>query len=417
MMKTAGWLLGVFLFLSCAKVLPVYKIPELTLGEPSFFPTIEAHTDAPIVGENRIDILLNGDETFPPMLRDIKLAKRSITFAQYLYEDGSIAYELAKAFAERCRAGVVVNILLDSHGTNTPAAIPEIMRDAGCQVELFRRVEAPQVFFIWKLLRYNYRNHRRILVIDGRIGFTGGYGISDAWTGDGRTANHWRETNARIEGPLVKNLQAAFAESWLEATGALLGGDDYFPRLEPRGKISAQIVKSSPIGGSFQNYMLFLISIASARKSISITNPYFIPDDRMINALLEAVARGVQVTVLVPDKIDHKIVYRASRSNFGRLLLGGVQIFEYLPALMHAKTMVVDGTWATIGSTNFDNRSFALNEELNLTVYDRAFAHRLDEIFAQDLKHSKKITYQEWESRGFKEKFFELFSYPIREWL
>lgn len=417
MIKHAGWLLGVFLFSSCAKVLPVYKIPEMTLGEPSFFPTIEAHTDAPIVGENRIDILLNGDETFPAMLRDIKLAKRSITFAQYLYEDGPIAYELAKAFAERCRAGVIVNVLLDSHGTNTPAEIPEIMRDAGCQVELFRRVEAPQVIFIWKLLRYNYRNHRRILVIDGRIGFTGGYGISDAWTGDGRTANHWRETNARIEGPLVKNLQAAFAESWLEATGALLGGDDYFPRLESRGKISAQIVKSSPIGGSFQNYMLFLISIASARKSISITNPYFIPDERMVNALLEAAARGVRVTVLVPDKIDHKIVYRASRSNFGKLLLGGIQIFEYQPALMHAKTMVVDGIWATIGSTNFDNRSFALNEELNLTVYDSGFAHRLDEIFAEDIKHAKNITYQEWDSRGFKEKFFELFSFPIREWL
>jgi cardiolipin synthase len=416
-MKPATWLLVVLLLLSCAKVLPVYKIPDMTLGEPSFFPTIEAHTDAPIIGGTRVDILLNGDETFPAMLRDIKGATQTITFAQYLYEDGSIAYELAKAFAERCRAGVVVNILLDSHGTNTPAEIPDMMRNAGCQVELFRRVEAPQVIFIWKLLRYNYRNHRRILVIDGRIGFTGGYGISEAWTGDGRTTDHWRETNARIEGPIVKNLQSAFAESWLEATGALLGGDHYFPRLEPRGKISAQIVKSSPVGGSFQNYMLFLISIASARKSILITNPYFIPDDRMVNVLLEAAARGVRVSVLVPDKIDHKIVYRASRRNYGRLLLGGIQIFEYLPALMHAKTMVVDGILATIGSTNFDNRSFALNEELNLTVYDSAFAHRLEEIFDEDLKHAKKISYQEWDSRGFKEKFFELFSFPIKELL
>ena len=154
-MKPAGRLLLVLLLLSCAKVLPVYKIPEITLGEPSFFPTIEAHTDAPIVGGNRVDILLNGDETFPAMLREIKRATHTITFAQYLYEDGSIAYELAKAFAERCRAGVIVNILLDSHGTNTPAEIPDMMRDAGCQVELFRRVEAPQVIFIWKLLRYN----------------------------------------------------------------------------------------------------------------------------------------------------------------------------------------------------------------------------------------------------------------------
>ncbi len=210
------WILAAFVVFSCAKVLPVYQIPEIKLGEPSFFPTIEAHTDAPIVGGNRVDILLNGDETFPSMLREIRNARHTITFAQYLYEDGAFAYELAQAFAERCRAGVTVNLLLDSHGTNTPADIPEIMRRAGCNLVFFRRVEAPQVIFIWKLLRYNYRNHRRILVIDGRVGFTGGYGISDAWTGDGHSdEKHWRDTNARIEGPLVHQLQAAFAESWL----------------------------------------------------------------------------------------------------------------------------------------------------------------------------------------------------------
>lgn len=405
------------LLLSCAKVLAVYQIPDITLSDASFFPTIEAHTDAPIVGGNRIDILLNGNETFPVMLEEIKKAKRTITFAQYLYEDGVLAYDLAKAFAERCRAGVHGKILLDSHGTNTPEEIPKMMRDAGCDVQLFRRVEAPQVVFIWKLLRYNYRNHRRILVIDGRIGFTGGYGIKDTWLGDGRTEGHWRETNVRIEGPIVKNLQAGFTESWLEATGALLGGDGYFPRLETRGKLPAQIVKSSPVGGSFQNYMLFLLSITSAKKSILITNPYFIPDDRMIDALLNAAGRGVQVIVLVPGKIDHKITYRASRSNYGRMLLGGIQIYEYMPALMHAKTMVVDGIWATIGSTNFDNRSFALNEELNLTVYDGGVAERLHAIFHEDLKYSKKITYADWEARGLKEKFFELFSFPIRDLL
>jgi cardiolipin synthase len=418
MKRSLLWLLALFLLLSCAKVLPVYKIPQIVLGEPSFFPTIEAHTDAPIVGGNRVDILLNGDETFPAMLREIRNAKRTFTFAQYLYEDGAIAYDIARAFAERCRAGVEGNILLDSHGTNTPEEIPQIMRDGGCHVELFRRVEAPQVIFIWKLLKYNYRNHRRILVIDGRVGFTGGYGISDAWTGDGHSdEKHWRETNARIEGPLVHNLQAAFAESWLEATGILLGGDDYFPALQPRGKLPGQIVKSSPVGGSFQNYMLFLISIASARKSIRITNPYFIPDGRMVDALLKAAARGVQVTVLVPGKIDHKITYRASRSNYGQMLLGGIQIFEYMPALMHAKTMVVDGIWATIGSTNFDNRSFALNEELNLTVYDGGVAERLERIFHDDLANSKNITYEDWNSRPLSEKFWELFAFPIKELL
>jgi cardiolipin synthase len=416
-MKRLKWLV-LILILGCAKVLPVYKIPDIVVGEPSFFPTIEAYTDAPIVGGNRIDLLFNGDETFPAMLRDIKTAKLTITFAQYLYEEGSISDEFAEAFSDRCRAGVRVHILIDNQGSQKiPGKIPTMMSDAGCHVEFFRRVEAQQVFLPWKLLKYNYRNHRRVLVIDGRVGFTGGYGISQAWTGDGRTEGHWRETNARVEGPLVKYLQAAFTESWLEATGTVLGGDGYFPRLEPRGKLSAQMVKSSPIGGSFQNYMLFLLSISSAKKSILITNSYFIPDDTMIEALLKAATRGVRVVVLVPGKIDHQITYRASRSNYGRMLLGGIQIFEYMPALMHAKTMVVDGVWATVGSTNFDNRSFALNEELNLTVYDSGIARRLEEAFEQDLKYSRKISYEEWNSRGIGERIYEFFAFPVKEYL
>lgn len=416
--KNLRWWVAVIALCACARVLPVDKLPPIVVGEPAFFPTIEAYTDAPIMGGNRIQLLFNGNETFPVMLRDIKAAKFSITFAQYLYEDGSIAYELAEAFADRCRAGVHVHILIDSQGSGKiPDDIPAKMRDAGCQVKFFRRVEAPQVLLPWKLIRYNYRNHRRVLVIDGRLGFTGGYGISDAWTGDGRTEDHWRETNTRVEGPVVKYLQAAFTESWLEATGTMLGGDHYFPRLEPIGNVPAQMVKSSPVGGSFQNYMLFLLSISSAKKSILITNSYFIPDDSMIEALLKAAARGVHVVVLVPGKIDHEITYRASRSEYGRMLLGGIQIFEYMAALMHAKTMVVDGVWASVGSTNFDNRSFALNEELNLTVYDATLARRLEAAFEEDLRYARKITYEEWNSRGIGERIFELFSFPIRDYL
>jgi cardiolipin synthase len=417
-MRRQYWLFAIFLFAGCATVISVERIPEITLGEPSFFPTIEAHTGAPIAGGNRIDVLLNGDETFPIMLRDIKAAKSTITFAQYLYEGGALGRGLAQAFAERCRAGVKADILLDSHGSGkTPAEIIALMRDAGCHVEFFRRVDAPAIIFPWKLLRYNYRSHRRILVIDGRVGFTGGYGISDAWTGDGRTAEHWRDTNARIEGPVVKFLQAAFAESWLETTGIAIGGEGYFPRLEPVGKVPAQIVSSSPAGGSFQNYLLFLLSINSARKSILITNPYFIPDDVMTEALVKAVARGVRVVVLVPGEIDSQLTYTASRSHYGPLLLGRVEIFEYQTALLHAKTMVVDGIWATIGSTNLDNRSFALNQELNLTLYDTAVARRLEEIFQEDLKFSKKIIYEEWHSRSIFERIFELFAFPVKEQL
>jgi cardiolipin synthase A/B len=417
-MQRRAWMLLLVLVLGCGKVRPVTEIPDIAIGEPTFFPTIVAHTDAPIIGGNRIDILLNGDETFPAMLRDIKSARQTITFAQYLYEGGALANQLAQAFAERCRAGVKAHILLDSQGARPiPEAIPRLMRDAGCKVEFFRRVQVPQVVFIWRLLRYNYRNHRRILVIDGKIGFTGGYGISQAWTGNGRTPEHWRETNVRLEGPLVNDLQAAFVGSWFEATGALLGGTGYFPSLEPRGNVAAQIVKSSPVGGSFQNYMLILLSIASAKRSIMITNPYFIPDDKIIEALLAAAGRGVRVTVLVPGKIDVKLTYRASRRNYGRMLQGGIEIYEYQPALMHAKTMVVDGVCATVGSTNMDNRSFAFNEELNLAVYDRSFALRLEEIFAEDLRYAKKITYATWAARPWRERFLELFAYPLEEQL
>lgn len=417
-MKRLYWLLLNVVFFGCASVLAVREIPQIIVGEPSFFRTIEAHTDAPIVGGNQIQVLLNGDETFPVMLRDIRRAKSTITFAQYLYEDGSIARELAQAFAERCRAGVKVDILLDRYGSGKVSSeIIAIMKDAGCQVEYFRRIEAEGILFPWKLLHYNYRSHRRVLVIDGRIGFTGGYGISDAWTGNGRTPEHWRDTNARIEGPVVRFLQAAFAESWLETTGIAIGGDDYFPRIDPVGNVTGQIVKSSPIGGSFQNYMLFLLSINSAKKSILITNPYFIPDDVMTEALVKAAARGVRVIVLLPSEIDSQLTYTSSRSRYGPLLLGGIQLYEYKASLMHAKTIVVDGVWSTVGSSNFDNRSFALNQEINLTVYDSGIAHRLEQIFQEDLKYSQRVTYEQWQSRSLFERVVEIFAFPIREQL
>jgi cardiolipin synthase len=417
-MRRLGWLLLLAPLLGCAQILAIRQTPEITLGQANFFPTIEAHTDAPIVNGNKIDLLLNGDETFPLMLREIRAARATITFAQYLYEDGSIARELAQAFAERCRAGVKVNILLDRHGSGkVPSGILQTMKDAGCYVEHYRRVEAAGIMFPWKLLRYNYRNHRRILVIDGRIGFTGGYGISDAWMGNGRTPSRWRETNARVEGPVVKFLQTAFAESWLETTGIAIGGEAYFPLLDARGKVSAQIVRSSPAGGSFQNYMLFLLSINSAKRSILITNPYFMPDETMTDALLKAAARGVRVALLVPGNTDNRFTYTASRSHYGPLLLGGVEIYEYQAALMHAKTIVVDGVWGTIGSTNIDSRSFALNQELNLTSHDSGLARQLERIFQDDLKHSRKISYEEWRSRGIVERLFELVAFPLKEQL
>src|SRR5262249_4461084 len=343
---------------ACARVTPHLSLPDLRLGEPSFFPTMEAYTAAPIVAGNRVEFLLNGEEIFPALLEAIQSARKTITYAQYFYEDGPVARDIAVALTERCLAGVGVNVLLDAFGTlATPAEYLDMMRGAGCHVEFFR----PLGPLAWH--RANNRNHRRILVVDGRLGWTGGSGVSRKWMGNGRAEDHWRDTDVRVQGPIVEYLQGAFAENWLEATGIVLGGDPYFPRPLPVvGTVHAQVVRSSPVGGSGAMYTTFLLAMSSARRSIYITNPYLVLDGRMEAALLSAVNRGVTVVVLTPGAIDHNIVRQASRGRWGRMLRAGVQIYEYVPALLHAKMMVIDGVWATVGSTNLDNRSFALND-------------------------------------------------------
>jgi cardiolipin synthase len=396
-----------------ARVYPHLSLPPVQLGEPSFFPTLEAFTSAPIVGGNRIDVLENGEEIFPAMLDAIRAARRTITYAQYFYEDGLVARELAEALAERCRAGVGVSVLLDGFGTlNMPLEYKELMKVSGCHVVSFR----PLGPTTWS--RVNYRNHRRILVVDGRIGFTGGSGVSAKWMGNGRAEDHWRDTDVRVEGPAVEYLQGAFAENWLQATGIVLGGDAYFPRPQAgRGEAYAQVVRSSPAGGSFAMYTTFLLAMSSATRSILITNPYFVPDQKMAEALVTAVKRGVRVVVLVPGVIDHNLVRQASRGKFGRMLKAGVQIYEYRPALLHTKSMVIDGVWSTVGSTNLDNRSFALNDELNIVVYSRAVARRLEQSFEEDVRYSRKVEYGRWSRRGIIDRFLELLTVPIRDQL
>jgi cardiolipin synthase len=316
---------------------------------------------------------------------------------------------MAEALGERCRAGVGVNILLDAFGSlNMPGEYVELMRVSGCHVAWFR----PLSQYVFR--RYHKRNHRRILVVDGRVGFTGGAGVSRKWMGNGRTEHHWRDTDVRVEGPVVEYLQAAFVENWLEATGMVLGGEAYFPRpIEPR----AQVARSSPAGGSAAMYTTLLLALSGARKSVLVTNPYFVLDDRMRDAVLRTVQRGVRVAVLVPGVIDHNIVRQASRAQFGELLQAGVEIYEYTPALLHAKTMVIDGVWATIGSTNLDNLSFAFNEELNLFFYDRGVAQQLERVFMEDLQISRRVTYEAWKDRGFGARILEVLALPIRDLL
>jgi len=412
--RAVAVLVAVVVAAGCARrVTPHVSLPPIHLGEPSFFPTVEAYTATPVVAGNTVDILLNGEEIFPAIVEAIRSARRTVTYAQYYFEDGPVAREIVEALAERCRAGIGVNVLLDAFGSlDMPAEYADLMKRSGCHVEWFRPLGPLQ----WD--RANHRNHRRILVVDGRVGFTGGSGVSRKWMGNGRVADHWRETDARVQGPVVESLQGAFAENWLEATGIVLGGEAYFPRpVAEVGDVYAQVVRSSPVGGSFAMYTMFLLAVAAARRSILITNPYFVPDDRMEEALLEAVQRGVRVAVLVPGAIDHNLVRQASRGKFGKMLRAGVEIYEYRAALLHAKTMVIDGVWATVGSTNLDNRSFAGNDELNLVVYSRAVARRLEAVFADDLARARRVEYSDWRRRPLVDRLLELLTIPIRDQL
>jgi len=393
---------------------PVHEtLPALTLGDPAFIATLEAHLATPVVGGNRVTLLLNGDEIFPAKLAAVRAARTSINYAEYFWGEGAAGQELADALAERCRAGVAVKVLLDGVGTLAmPEAHVATLTRAGCRVQTFRGLAG------WRARRHNYRNHRRTLVVDGRLGISGGSGVSDKWAGDGRQEGHWRDTDVRLEGPAVEWLQAAFAENWREETHELLGGAAYFPGPLPAGgDTRVQIVRSSPAGGSYAVYTMVLLAMASARRSILVTNPYFVLDDRMTDALLAAARRGVRVVALTPGKIDHNLVRSASRRDFGRLLQGGVQIFEYQASLLHAKTLVVDAAWGTVGSTNLDNRSFALNDEINVAIHDAGFAGRMQEVFERDLQRARRVTYEEWRRRGLKERLMETLVLPVRDLL
>jgi cardiolipin synthase len=363
---------------------------------------------------NRAQILLNGDEIFPAMLAAIREARTTITFANFLYEKGDIARDMAQALAERCRAGVGVNVLVDAVGSkNMPKEYRRLMEHAGCHVASYQPINPLSI------RRFNRRNHRRILVVDGHIGFTGGTGVGDKWAGDGRAKDHWRQTDVRVEGPIVSHLQAAFAENWRSATGLILGGDAYFPSLESRGNLIVQSIKSSPASGAAAAYMLFLLAVDSARSSILITNPYFVPDGALSDALVRAVKRGVDVSIITAGNVDtnlDRLVRQASQAHFGRVLEAGARIYEYGPALLHAKTMVVDGQWVSIGSANIDNRSFALNNELNLAFLDKGLAGRMTEIFRNDLEFTKQVTFEDWQRHGWR-NFFYLPLIPLRDQL
>jgi cardiolipin synthase len=398
-----GWALGVGIWAAvCALSTSMEFPPQYGLdhrhavGSPEFLDTMAGAAGVPFLAGNALELLNNGDEFYPAMLEAIHEAKHSITIEAYIYWAGEIGLTFARALAERASNGVAVKILLDAVGSATVGdEILKILKDGGCHVAWYNPIR-------WnKLRRLNNRTHRKSLMADGRIGFTGGAGIADIWAGHAQDNQHWRDLQVRIEGPAVLPLQTGFAQNWLECTGELLTGPAYYPPPKPAGTLAVQTVMSSPETGASTVRVMYCLLIAAARRSIEIANPYFVPDHLAIDLFRDAVKRGVRVRIMVSGAHNDTVMaHLNSHRLYGALLEAGVELLEYNRTMLHQKTMVVDGLWATIGTTNFDARSFTHNEENNVCVCDRAIARELNDIFGEDTKACDRVDLERWRRRS-----------------
>ena len=372
------------------------------IDDPQFRRSMGVLLGPPILEGNKVEVLLNGDAIFPAMLAAIRGAERTITFETYIYWSETIGKEFSDALSERARAGVKVHVLLDFIGSiKMDDAAMQSMIDAGVKLERFHKP------VWWKFTKLNNRTHRKVLVVDGKTGFTGGVGIADQWRGRAQDKQHWRDSHFRVEGPVVGQMQAVFADNWTKATGVVLDGAAYFPALAARGSQSAQMFSSSPTGGSESMLLMYLMTITAAKSTIHLSSSYFVPDDLSVKALVAAAARGVKIRIITPGAdIDSDLVRAASRARWGPLLQAGIEIAEYAPTMYHVKALVVDAQMVSVGSTNFDNRSFSLNDEANLNVIDAAFAQEQVRLFDADWKKSKVISYAAWEHRPLLEKAY-----------
>ena len=371
-------------------------IPSLyAIDDPQFSRAANALFGPPLVGGNDVVPLHNGREIFAAMLGDIRQAKKTVTFETYIYWSGRVGAAFSEALSERARSGVKVHLIIDAVGSSEmDAGQLQTMRDAGVAIEKYHPLRW------YNVDRINNRTHRKVLVVDGRIGFTGGVGIADKWDGDGDTPDHWRDSHYRVTGPAVAQLQATFVEHWLATKGIVLQGAAYFPELAPTGTMAAQMVRSAVDDGSESIRLMYLTSIAAARKSVLLANAYFVPDDLSVRTLIEARQRGVDVQLIVPGPhTDTKLTQAASRRRWGRLLEAGVVIYQFQPTMFHCKVMIVDDRWVSVGSTNFDNRSFHLNSEANLNVLDEGFARAERRTFEQDRLKSRRMSLEDWRRR------------------
>ena len=362
---------------------------------------------------NSVEILKNG-EFFDVVMAEIAKAKKSIHFESFLWKQGKLGKRLVEALCERARAGVTVRVLVDAKGCDSMGddACPKLIA-AGVK---FARFHPLKMRYIGVL---NQRDHRKILLLDGKTAFVGGHCIVDTWMGEGNDKRHFRDLSVRLQGPAVHQVQSTFSENWVGTTGELFAGEDYFPKTGKCGDVKVHVAAVSPSGSAPAVKILHHMVICTATKRLWIQNPYFLPEPEAIGAMGEAVKRGVDVRVMVPttEASDMPMVQHAAHRNFGRLLAAGVRLFEFPTTLLHQKVMTVDGVWSAVGSTNFDDRSFEINDEITLGIHDKGFAKQLEELFEEDQKVCKEVDAKEWEKRGAMHKLQDNFYYLWNEML
>jgi cardiolipin synthase A/B len=394
---------GVLIYESSAKMIQLPIASSVGVTDPHFRGSFGPLLGAEFTSGNTVRPLLNGQEIFPAMLAEIRQAKKSITLESYIWSSGKISDEFCAALIERAQAGVKVHALVDGAG-DLWIKLNDMnrMKEAGVQFFVYGRQHWYDVKF-----NMNHRTHRKLLVIDGKVGFTGGVCIDDTWMGNADRDDVWRDTQARVEGPVVREMQAVFATNWLQTTSRLLIGPDYFPDTTRPGNAYVNCFKSGPEENPENARLSYLLAIASAKKSIRLSHAYFVPDDLAVEMLLAARQRGVKIEIIVPARNDSRLGRAVSRSRWGKLLAAGVEFHQYLPSLYHCKLMIVDDAFLTLGSVNFDNRSFSINDEVNINVVDPAVVSAFLVGYNDDLKHSKPLTREEFEARPFWQKIID----------
>lgn len=376
-------------------------------------PSIVGLTQGTLVEGNDVRLFQNG-AFWDAVFREFEAAQKTINLETFLAKEGQLTRRLTEILSRRAREGVEVRVMLDgSGGKHFGKEGLRQLREAGVKVNKYHPFELRNVGLV------NNRDHRKIVVIDGRIGFVGGHCLVDTWMGDAQDKKHFRDISARVEGPVVAQLQSAFSENWIEESGEVPGGEQFFPRIDPAGTMKAHVVWMSPTGSPSSLKLLHYMAIHAAKKRITVQNPYFLPDPDARQALLEAVERGVEVRIMIPatEASDSKIVQHASHHHYGTLLKGGVKLFDYRRTLLHQKVMVIDSCWASVGSTNFDDRSFELNDEVSLVIYDEAIAKELEATFEKDLEHATEVHLEPWKKRPITHKLTDFAAFLFNEQL